>query len=157
MGICENAAYLKGLAEGLAIEESSKEGKLILKMLDVISDMAERIEILEDENAELYDYMEEMASDIIAMEDDLYDIDEDDFDDYSDLSSDDEDYEGDIEDYYEVECPSCGEKICFSEDVDLETLICPACNEPVGEIELCEGECKGCENADTCEAFTEEE
>ena len=31
MGITENAAYLKGLAEGLKIDESTNEGKLILR------------------------------------------------------------------------------------------------------------------------------
>ena len=33
MGITENAAYLKGLAEGLKLDEGTNEGKLIVKML----------------------------------------------------------------------------------------------------------------------------
>ena len=41
MGITENAAYLKGLAEGLKLDESTNEGKLIVKMLDVIEELAE--------------------------------------------------------------------------------------------------------------------
>ena len=39
MGITENAAYLKGLAEGMNIDKESNEGKLIVKMLDVISEI----------------------------------------------------------------------------------------------------------------------
>ena len=42
-------AYLKGLAEGLEIEESSKEGKLLLHKVDAIEDFADAInEIAED-------------------------------------------------------------------------------------------------------------
>ena len=33
------------------------------------------------------------------------------------------------EEFYEVECPSCGEIICFDGSVDPENLMCPACNE----------------------------
>ena len=33
------------------------------------------------------------------------------------------------EDYFEVECPSCGETICFDGSIDPEELACPACGE----------------------------
>ena len=46
-----------------------------------------------------------------------------------------EDFED--EEYYEVECPNCGETICFDCSVDLENLICPACNEKFScEVEV---------------------
>lgn len=35
----------------------------------------------------------------------------------------------DLEDYYEIECPACGETVCFDSSVDLSDLTCPACNE----------------------------
>ncbi len=150
MGVTENAAYLKGLAEGMNINESSNEGKLILKMLDVISEMAEKISVLEILNEDLYEYMEQMAEDIVAMEDDIYadaeDFDE--YDDYSDLNDDEEFAFDEDEEYYEVECPSCGEKICFTEELDTESMVCPACGEPIGEIEFCEGDCENCSECD---------
>jgi len=31
------------------------------------------------------------------------------------------------EDFFEVECPACGEEICFDSTVDPEELRCPAC------------------------------
>ena len=37
----------------------------------------------------------------------------------------------DDEEYYEIECPSCGEIICFDEDIDPEELTCPACHEKI--------------------------
>ena len=146
MGITENAAYIKGLAEGLGVNEATSEGKIIAKLLDLVSDMAERIKVLEDENDTIYGYLEEMATDIIEIENDLYDEEEDyDYeDDYSDLNDDDDEYDyEELDDYYEIECPSCGEKVCFSEDIELESLVCPACGEPVTEISICQ-DCDGC-------------
>ena len=150
MGITENAAYLKGLAEGLNLDTEKSEGKLIVKMLDLISEMAERIEVLEGENEQLYTYMEGMAEDLVNMENDFYGIEEE-ADDYSDLN-DEEDYEDYTdEEYYEVECPTCGEKICFTEEIDLDNFMCPACGNKIDDIELiddCE-DCEGC--SDDCE------
>ena len=152
MGITENAAYLKGLAEGMNIDKESNEGKLIVKMLDVISEMSERINTLEILNEDLYEYMEQMAEDIVAIEDDLYLEDEDDLDeyeDYSDLNDDDDDFSfDDEEEYYEVECPSCGEKICFTEELDTENMVCPACGNKIGAIEFCDGDCSSCDDCD---------
>ena len=41
----------------------------------------------------------------------------------------DEDCELNEEDYFEVECPSCGDTICFDSTIDPEELVCPACGE----------------------------
>ena len=64
----------------------------------------------------------------------------------------DEDYEDYTdEEYYEVECPTCGEKICFTAEIDLDNFMCPACGNKIDDIELiddCE-ECEGC--AEDCE------
>ena len=43
MNVTEKAAYLKGLAEGLAIDSSTPEGKLLLTMVDVMGEMADTI------------------------------------------------------------------------------------------------------------------
>ena len=153
MNISENASYLKGLAEGMEIDSSSKEGKLIVKLIDVVSLLANEVEELRAENDELYGYLEEMARDIIDIENDLYDDaeDEEDYEDYSDLN-DEEEFEFDEdEEYYEVECPSCGEKICFTEELDLETLICPACGEKLSDVELLCDECDDCDGCDSCD------
>ena len=150
MRITESAAYLKGLSEGLELTADTKETKILVKMLEVIEEMAARIDSLEEENSELYACLEELSNDVMALEDDFYEIEsEEDYDDLDDL---DDDYEGEEEDYYEIECPSCGEKICFAEDVELESLACPACGELVGEIEFCDEECDCCDKKDSCEA-----
>ncbi len=142
MGITENAAYLKGLAEGLNINTETPEGKLIVKMLDVIEEMAEKISVLECEHKELYGYVEGMAEDLVNLEDDFYSDDSE--DDYSDLNDYEDGEEYADEEYYEIECPTCGEKICFTEDVDLESFICPACGNPIDDVELID-DCTDCE------------
>ena len=136
MGITENAAYLKGLFDGYELDKASKEGKIIAGLLDLVSDMADKIDALEADNKELHEYVEELDQDLGAMEEDFYITDDEEGDeDYSDLN-DDEDFICDDDDaYYEVECPHCGEKICFGEELSIETLVCPACGEAVDTVE----------------------
>ena len=131
------------------LDGESNEGKLIVKMLELIEEMAEKITVLESDNEQLYTYMEGMAEDLVELENDFYAVDED--TDYSDLN-DDEDYEEYTdEEYYEVECPTCGEKICFTEDLDLDNFMCPACGNKIDDIELID-DCEGCEGCnDDCE------
>ena len=40
----------------------------------------------------------------------------------------------DDEEFFEIVCPSCGETVCFDQELDPETLICPACGEKFGCI-----------------------
>ena len=95
MGISENAAYLKGLFDGYEIDKNSKEGKIIGEMLNLIADMADKINALEADNKDLHEYVEELDHDLGEVEEELYfgdDYDDDDYDDYDDLN-DDEDCE----------------------------------------------------------------
>ena len=39
MDICEKVAYIKGLAEGLALDDSTKEGKVLAAIIDVLGDI----------------------------------------------------------------------------------------------------------------------
>ena len=142
MGITENAAYIKGLFEGYELDNGSKEGKIISAMLDLIADMADKIKALEADNKELHEYVEELDHDLGELEEEVYFYDDDE-EDYDDLN-DDEDFEGDDGEYYELECPSCGEIVCFDDTLDPEDIVCPACGEKIGDIELCDGECDGC-------------
>ncbi len=151
MGISENAAYLKGLFDGYEIDKNSKEGKIISEMLTLLADMADKINALEADNKELHEYVEELDHDLGELEEEVYFYDEDDdfdeYDDYDDLNDfDDDDYDDiDDDDFYEIECPSCGDIICFDDSLELEDLVCPACGEKVGDIELCDGNCEECE------------
>ena len=50
MGITESAAYLKGLFDGYELDKTSKEGKIIAGLIDLVSDMADKINALEADN-----------------------------------------------------------------------------------------------------------
>lgn len=125
----EKAAYLKGLAEGLDIDGSKKEGKLINAMLEVISDMAEELEMIDEKQDDLYD----LVSDFI-------DEDECDCDD-----CDCDDCDCDDLDYFEIECEKCGNTICLDEDLlaSDEDIVCPVCGEEI-ELEFEDCDCCDC-------------
>lgn len=144
MTINENAAYLKGLAEGYGIT-ASKEGEVVAKLLELVGDMADKIDALEAECAELREYIEEIDEDLGAVEDDLYLDDEED----EDFDEDDEDYDDLDDGFYQMECPSCGEEICFDDSLDTDELVCPACGAKVTDIEICDGNCDACDD-DVC-------
>ncbi len=144
MGLTEKAAYLKGLFDGYEIEGNSKEAKIIGELLTLVGDMADKIAALEADNKELREYVEELDQDLGAVEEDLYFDDEDEYDDYDDLN-DDEDYDGDDSEYYEIECPSCGEVVCFDDSLELDEISCPACGEKITDIEICDGNCAECD------------
>lgn len=148
MGISENAAYLKGLFDGYEIDKNTKEGKIISEMLVLLADMADKINALEADNKELHEYVEELDHDLGEVEEELYfddDYDEDEYDDYDDLNDEDDDYDLEDEEFYEIECPSCGEIVCFDDSLDVDELVCPACGEKVGGIEICDGNCDECD------------
>ena len=48
MTVTEKVAYFKGLSEGMAIDENSKEGKLINAITEVLADLALSVEDLEE-------------------------------------------------------------------------------------------------------------
>jgi len=97
--ISEKVAYIKGLADGLGLDESSSENKVLLQILDVLKDIADEIDYLEDENQMLSEYIDSVSDDLEGIEQELLVDDyDDDYDDYypisyEDLDSEDEDEE----------------------------------------------------------------
>ena len=130
MSMMEKASYLKGLADGLALDNNTKEGKLIAALVEMVELMAEKIAELDHDVEELNDYCEELDEDLGDVEEVLLDLDEDECD--GDCGccdcADECDY---MDETFEIECPSCGDKICFDESVDPEELVCPACGEKI--------------------------
>lgn len=80
----DRISYMKGLAEGLQIDYSSKEGKLLKEMIHVLEDMSFEIEQLQSVSDEIEDYIVAIDDDLQLLEEDFYEeeIDESDFDDY---------------------------------------------------------------------------
>ena len=132
MTLGERAAYIKGLAEGMELDTASKEGKVITALIELCSDMAEEIAALDERVDTVHAYCEELDEDLGGVEEILLEDDYDDGDEFDcdgDCCNCDEDCELADEDYFEVECPACGDTICFDGSIDPEELICPACGE----------------------------
>ena len=128
MDISEKVAYLKGLAEGIALDKDSKEGRLIAVMIDILDDMAGSID-------DIGEGLEIMGSQIDDIVDELDFMDEDDDEDI------DEDFEGDL---YEVTCPNCQNIVYMDEQIlDEGEMPCPNCGELL-EIDL-EGALEDCD------------
>ena len=54
MKLSEKAAYLKGLAEGLSLDKTTPEGKLLTAMLDLLGDVTDAIGEI-DEDLDIHD------------------------------------------------------------------------------------------------------
>ena len=134
MTICEKAAYLKGLMDGMDLDTEKAEGKMIAAIVDLLGDMAKRVKDIEETTIAISDELDEIEEDLDAIEDFIMD-DEDDFEEEDDQDWDEEDPEegfdfGDEETtIYEVQC-ICGEVINFDEETLEEgSIICPNCGE----------------------------
>lgn len=125
MTISEKAAYIKGLAEGLGIDEETKEGKVINAIIDLLSDLTADLEDTEDACAELAEQINAVDEDLAELEDFIYEEYED--EDECECCCDCDDDEDDDE-LYEVECPNCHDVIYIDDRMlEDESMICPNC------------------------------
>ena len=123
MELSNKAAYLQGLVDGLGVDESTKEGKIIKAMSALLGEMAEVIESLDDE-------LEDLEADLYEDEDDDEEDGDEDEDDEDDEEDADDANDDDIasEPFYEVACPNCGETVYVSEDdLDAGEANCAHC------------------------------
>ena len=117
MDICEKVAYIKGLAEGLNLDEGTKEGKILAAVIDVLGDITEEICDIEDGCDELMEQIDAVDEDLSGVEELVYG--DDDCCDCDDCDDDD---------LYEVECPSCHDTIYLDGDMlEEEGMTCPNC------------------------------
>ena len=132
--ITDRVAYLKGLAEGMKLSEETNEGKLLLKMLDALEDMAEEISALRADHDELDEYVESIDDDLADMEEYLFDDDDYDDDEDEDDEDEEENEDEDEDDQMVVyTCPHCGNEVTFEVDgFDFEEdNLCPSCGKPL--------------------------
>ena len=138
MTLSEKSAYLKGLMDGLNLNQETAEGKMIAGIVDLLQEMTTSISDLEENAIAVSDELDEIYDDLDAIEE--YLMDEDDDDEYEDDDDDDIDFaDDDGEDFaydedamYEVTCPKCGEVIEVDEETLLnESIDCPKCGEPL--------------------------
>ena len=134
MTVTEKTAYLKGLLEGMKIDDGTDQGKLLAAIVDTLNDVALAVSDLESdaaETAENVEMLEDAIEELEEMEETIDDICEV-LEDCCDCDCDDEDDDecGCDETFYQLACPTCGEEICVDEDVlEKGGMKCPACGE----------------------------
>lgn len=128
--LSKKVQYLKGLADGMNLKEEKQDQKFLLKILEVLENMADDIVEIQEVQDEMNEYLENMDEDLAALEDAVFEEDGED----AEQGEDDEDGYGDIDgdSVVEYECPHCGFKTRFDiTDFDFdEDYLCPQCQQP---------------------------
>ncbi len=134
MELSNKAAYLQGLVDGLGVDESTKEGKIIKAMSALLAEMAEALEGVDEDLSRAYDQINDLSDELEDLEADLYEDEDDEGEDDEDDEDDDEDADDANDDdiasepFYEVACPNCGETVYVSEDdLDAGEANCAHC------------------------------
>lgn len=110
MKLKKKAVYLKGLMEGLELDKSSREGKALLAMYDLLNDLCKAVAELDHDLDQVYEELDAIDEDMDDLEDAVF-------------GDEDEDDEPEEELHYELTCPNCGavtevdEDTLFSEDI----------------------------------------
>lgn len=126
MDICEKIAYIKGLTEGLSLDETTKEGKILSAVIDLLGDITEEI-------CDIEDACDDMSEQIDAVDEDLANLEDVVYEDGCDCGCDcDCDCGCNDDELYEIECPSCHDIIYLDEDmIDEGSIVCPNCQTPL--------------------------
>ncbi len=137
MTIGEKVSYIKGLAEGLGLENDTKEGKILNAIIDLLGDISEEIDCIEEDYAELCEQVDAVDEDLSAVEDLIYEDDDDCDCDCCDCEDDD---------LYEVECPKCHDIIYLDgEMLEEEGITCPNCGTDLEfDFDGCDCDCCDC-------------
>lgn len=105
----EKVSYIRGLADGLGIDAEEKQGRVLLKMLELLEDIVDSVEDNEATVTELNESVESLSEDLAELEDHVY-------------GSDGMDTE--------IRCPHCGEMVYLDTDSPFDEdgePICPHC------------------------------
>ncbi|MCD1147151.1 hypothetical protein LQU94_03350 [Peptoniphilus sp. KCTC 25270] len=116
--LLQRIAYLEGLAEGLGFEENSKEGQILLELIDIVGELAETVE---EQFIEVEEYVDAIEEDLSELEEYVYDEDDEDYDDFDDFDFDEFDFYEGYEDLDDDNDESFYMSLDDFEEEDLET------------------------------------
>lgn len=129
MNICEKVSYIKGLAEGMKLDDSTNEGKVLLAILDALNDIAYQLDEMDADLNDMSEVVGDIEESLGDLEDAVYGDDEGGH--HCDCGCEDEDM-------YEITCPKCENSIVVDFDVIAAgEILCPNCGEPL-EFDLSE-------------------
>ncbi|MBD5159547.1 MAG: hypothetical protein HDT23_04815 [Ruminococcus sp.] len=132
MKLTEKMSYLKGLMDGLEIDKSTKEGRILAQMSELMEDIVLYVDDLQAQVDELTELCEILDEDLGEVEEEIYG--DEDFNcgncDCFDDEDEDYDFDSDDDELYEVTCPTCRDTILIDEGMIEEGSInCPNCDE----------------------------
>lgn len=123
MELNEKVAYIKGLMDGLELDLTTKEGKVLAAVVEALEATAKKVSSMDEEVGDLYDEVDAISEDLSNVEDYIWDDGEEEEDDEDEEEP--EEYEDGL---YEITCPACGEVVCVDEEMLTdENLACPNC------------------------------
>lgn len=138
MDICEKIAYIKGLAEGLSLDETTKEGKILAAVIDLLADITEEICDIEDGCDAMLEQIDAVDEDLSSVEEIIYG------DDDCDCCDCDDDCDCNDDEVYEIECPACNDVIYLDADMLAEEgMTCPNCGTDLEFDFDCDCDCCG--------------
>ena len=124
METTEALGYLKGLIDGLDLDDNKKETKIFKAIIDVLENLNDDVLDITEELDVVEEQLDDIDDDLASVEEAVYD---DDFDGCEGCEGCDgfEDAEE-----YEITCPACNAELTVDEDTVLEgSFECPNCGE----------------------------
>ena len=130
--LTNKASYLKGLADGMKLDTEKNEGKLLAEIIDFLSMISEKMELLDDEQGFIADKLDEMEEVIDIIGESVYG---------------DDDCDCDCDEDFCITCESCGEQFEITdEDLMDGSINCPNCGQEIEFDFDCDCDCDcGCD------------
>lgn len=142
MSMSEKAAYLKGLADGIKLDEGKDTDRLLKAIIDTIGELSAVVDDIDEDLDVFAEQLDAVDEDLADLESFIYD--DDCCDDGCCDCCDDDDYF-----FEDVECPNCGEVISIDEDIlDEGSIECPNCHELLEFDFDCDCDCEDCCDCD---------
>lgn len=70
----EKISYVRGLADGLGLNQSSKEGKVLVHIIDVLEELEDMVNDLKADHLDIEEYIEAIDEDLSVVEDKIEDF-----------------------------------------------------------------------------------
>ena len=158
--LSRKVGYLKGLMEGMDVDANSANGKLMAGIVELLTELSDRVEAMDELLDDLNDYVESIDDDLAELEgerrdeDDDFNIMDEDDEDFDDAFGDGEDKlhllrpredvparEDDAEDAPDALagklCPKCSRMFFTSlEDGEADEYDCPHCGARIVPVPL---------------------
>ena len=72
MELNEKVAYIKGLMDGLELDLTTKEGKVLAAVVEAMEAMAKKVTSMDEEVGDLYDEVDAISEDLSDVEEYLW-------------------------------------------------------------------------------------